>query len=140
METPHLFHGLADLVLVLHCAIAVFVVAGLPAIVVGNGLHWRWVNTRIFRYAHLAAISIIVLQSCLGQYCALTHLESWLRIRAGEMPYEQSFIGHWLQQIMYYQAPMWVFTFVYTVFGLLVLWAWRRFPPARRHHNQKGKR
>ena len=99
-------------------------------------LHWRWVNTRIFRYAHLAAICIIVLQSYLGQYCALTHLESWLRIRAGEMPYEQSFIGHWLQQIMYYQAPMWVFTCVYTVFGLLVLWAWLRFPPAGRHHNQ----
>jgi len=137
METPHLFHSLADLVIVIHFAIAVFVVAGLPAIVVGNALHWRWVNTRLFRYAHLAAIGIIMLQAWCGQYCALTDLESWLRIRAGELPYEQSFIGHWLQQMMYYQAPMWVFTFVYTVFGLLVLWAWLRFPPAGRHHNQQ---
>ena len=136
METPYLFHSLADFVLVLHFAIAVFVVAGLPAIVVGNALHWRWVNTFLFRYAHLAAICVIVLQSFFGQYCALTHLESWLRTQAGELPYEQSFIGHWLQQMMYYQAPMWVFTFVYTIFGLLVLWAWLRFPPAGRHHNQ----
>jgi len=132
MENPHLFSVLADMVLALHFAIAVFVVAGLPAIVIGNSLGWRRVNTYFFRLAHLAAIGIIVLQAWCGKYCALTYIESWLRTRAGELPYEQSFIGHWLQRILYYEAPMRAFAVVYSVFGLLVLWAWLRFPPARR--------
>jgi hypothetical protein len=132
MENPHLFSVLADMVLVLHFAVAVFVVAGLPAIVIGNALGWRWVNTYRLRFAHLAAIGIIVLQAWCGKYCALTDLESWLRTRAGGQPYGQSFIGHWLQRILYCEAPMWAFALVYTAFGLLVLWAWLRFPPAKR--------
>jgi hypothetical protein len=133
-----MFNVLADMVLALHFAIAVFVVAGLPAIVVGNVLGWHRVNTYPFRIAHLAAIGIIVLQAWCGKYCALTDLESWLRIRAGAPPYEQSFIGHWLQRILYCEAPMWAFALAYTVFGLLVLWAWLRFPPVRRHRHTSG--
>jgi hypothetical protein len=33
-----------------------------------------------------------------------------------------------MQQLLYYQAPPWVFTLAYTVFGLLVLLCWVRFP------------
>ena len=120
---------LANAVLVLHVGIAAFVVAGLVLVVVGNLARWGWVNNAWFRVAHIAAIGIVVAESWLGFACPLTTLEMWLRARAGEPSYGGGFIEHWLQQLLYYSAPPWVFVAVYTVFALLVLGTWRYFPP-----------
>jgi hypothetical protein len=122
---------MADLVLTLHVGVVVFVVGGLVAVLAGNRLGWRWVNGWGFRVAHLAAIGFIVLQSWLGQLCPLTLLESWLRVQAGAHGYTRSFIEDWLQRLLYYEAPFWVFVLAYTAFGALVLWAWWRYPPHR---------
>ncbi|MBS0580376.1 MAG: DUF2784 domain-containing protein [Proteobacteria bacterium] len=123
---------LADAVLLIHFGVVLFVVGGLVAVVAGNWLSWSWVNGWWFRLSHLGAIAFIVVQAWLGQYCPLTTMESWLRLQAGEPSYHTSFIEHWVQELIYYQAPLWVFTAAYTVFGLLVLLAWWRFPPRRR--------
>jgi polyferredoxin len=123
---------LADGVLVLHFAIVVFVVAGLPLIVAGNVRGWRFVNRLGFRLAHLTAIAVVVAQAWLGVVCPLTTLESWLRARAGQGAYETSFIEHWLSRLLFYEAPAWVFTAVYTLFGLAVAAVWWRFPPRPR--------
>jgi hypothetical protein len=123
---------LADGVLVLHFGVVVFIVGGLVMVLAGNLLRWRWVNRRGFRMAHLAAIGFVIVQSWLGQLCPLTTLESWLRVQAGSTAYEKSFIEHWFQKLIYYEAPFWVFAAVYSVFGLLVLLAWWRFPPQSR--------
>jgi H+/Cl- antiporter ClcA len=106
-----------------------FVVLGLPVILVGNSRGWAWVNSIWWRLAHLVAIAVVVLQSWLGQYCALTELESKLRQQAGQPTYERSFIEHWVQRSLYFEAPLWVFALVYTSFGALVAWAWWRYPP-----------
>jgi polyferredoxin len=126
------FETLADAVLVVHFAVVVFVVGGLVLILVGNWLRWRWVNALWFRVAHLVAIGIVVAQAWLGVACPLTTLESWLRVQAGSTAYRQGFIEHWLQRILFYEAPAWAFTSVYTVFALLVLAAWWYFPPRRK--------
>lgn len=123
---------LADLVLVLHFGVVLFVVGGLAAIVAGNLLSWAWVNRWWFRAAHLGAIGVVVLESWLGIACPLTELEWWLRSRAGAPLQAQGFIAHWLQRLMFFEAPGWVFGFAYTLFGLLVAAAWWRFPPGRR--------
>jgi hypothetical protein len=123
---------LADAVLLLHFAVIVFVVCGLAAVLVGNAAGWRWVNDWWFRLAHLLAIGVVVVQSWLGQHCPLTILESWLRVQAGAQAYQQSFIEHWVQRIIYYDIPLWVFTLVYTAFAALVVLAWWRYPPRRR--------
>lgn len=120
---------LADLVLLLHVGVVLFVVAGLPLIVGGNLAGWRWVNGWWFRLAHLMAIGIVVAESWLGIACPLTTLEVWLRIQAGQTVQVESFIGYWLQRLLYYDLPPWVFVGGYTVFGLLVALAWWRFPP-----------
>jgi hypothetical protein len=127
---------LADAVLVAHFGVVVFVVGGLIVILAGNWRGWRWVNGWWFRIAHLAAISVVVVQTWLGQLCPLTRLESWLRVQAGSPAYSQSFVEHWLQRLIFYEAPFWVFTLAYTVFGLLVLVAWWYFPP--RHGKPKA--
>lgn len=126
-DLPYLL--LADTVLVVHFAIVAFVVGGLVLILVGNLRGWRWVNGWWFRLAHLAAIGVVVAQAWLGATCPLTTLEMWLREQAGAETYRGSFIAHWLQRLIYYEAPLWVFTLVYSVFGLLVVASWWRFPP-----------
>ncbi len=120
---------LADAVLLLHFAVVCFVVGGLLAVLLGWAQGWRWVRHRGFRLAHLAAIGVVAAQAWLGQVCPLTTLESWLRLSAGEVGYRASFIQHWVQRLLYYEAPPWAFTAAYTLFGLAVLAAWWWLPP-----------
>ena len=123
------YQALANAILLLHVAVVVFVVLGLPAIVVGNWRKIAWANGLWWRSAHLLAIAVVVLQAWLGQYCGLTVLESKLRQQAGQAGYEGGFIEHWLQALLYYEGPLWVFALAYTVFGALFAWAWCRYPP-----------
>lgn len=129
---------LADAVLVLHFAVVLFVVGGLLLIVAGNLLAWRWVNSLWLRVGHLAAIGVVVAESWLGIICPLTAAEVWLRIQAGSTFYRESFIEHWVQRLLFYEAPPWVFSAVYTLFGLLVVAAWWYFPPKSGKPGRKG--
>ncbi|SDT91225.1 DUF2784 domain-containing protein [Halopseudomonas salegens] len=124
MTRQLLFLWLADFILVVHVLFVLFVVCGLLAIYLGYALQWQWVRNRFFRLAHLVAIAIVVLQAWLGVICPLTGWEMALRAKAGEAAYSGSFIQHWLQQLLYYSAPDWVFVLLYTVFGSLVLASW----------------
>jgi hypothetical protein len=123
----------ADAVLLLHVLFVVFVVAGLVLILAGRLMSWAWVRNWWFRVTHLAAIGVVVLQSWLGVICPLTKLEMALRDRAGDTTYAGGFVSHWLETILYYRAPAWVFAVVYTAFGALVLLSWFWVPPRRRH-------
>ena len=123
---------LADAVLVLHACIALFVVAGLLFIVVGNVVRWRWVNNLWFRLAHVAAIAVVVVEAWFGVACPLTLLEMSLRTRAGTATYGGGFIEHWLSRLLFYEAPPWAFVLAYSVFGALVAAVWWFFPPRPR--------
>ena len=120
---------LADVVLALHVAIAAFILGGLVLIIVGNLCGWRWVNALWFRLAHLAAIIFIVAEAWIDIACPLTSLEMWLREKAHAASYDGSFIEHWLQRILYYEAPTWVFTLCYSLLGAVVVATWWYFPP-----------
>ena len=123
------YQQLADFVLVLHFSIVAFVVVGLLLIILGNLAAWSWANSLWFRLAHLSAIAIIVAESWFGITCPLTSLEAWLRSEANEPSYAGSFIEHWVQRVLFYEAPEWVFTLGYSLFGLLVVATWWYFPP-----------
>lgn len=138
MWSDRTYLALANAVLVLHVGVVLFVVGGLLLIVLGHWRRhrhpgaWRWVDAWWFRLAHLAAIGVVVAESWYGMVCPLTTLEAWLRVRAGA-PVDggSGFVEHWLQRLLYYDAPAWVFTLGYSLFALLVAWAWWRFPPRR---------
>ncbi len=121
----------ADALLVLHVGFVAFVVAGLALILVGAAFGWSWIRNPWFRVAHLVGIAIVVLQAWLGRICPLTIWEMALRQKAGDATYAGSFITHWLQELLYYEAPMWVFAICYTLFGALVAasWYWIRPRP-----------
>lgn len=122
---------LADFVLLLHAAVAGFIVLGLALVVLGGLLGWRWVRNPWFRWIHLIAIGVVIAEEWLGAICPLTTLETYLRLRAGNAVYQGSFIAHWIEALLYYRAPAWVFTVGYTAFGLLVVASWFIVRPRR---------
>lgn len=122
---------LADLVLIIHALFVAFVVAGQAAILFGWWRGWCWTRVPAFRIAHLAAIGYVVIESWIGVACPLTVLENALRRDAGEAVYAVSFIADWVSRLLYWSAPSWVFTLVYTVFGALVALTYWKFPSRR---------
>lgn len=131
MSENSLLIYLADAVLVIHALFACFVVLGLIAIYLGYFLKWHWVRNRTFRIIHLTAIAIVVAQSWLGVICPLTRWEMALREAAGSDIYSGSFVQYWLQTLLYYNAPEWVFIIMYTGFGGIVLASWYIVYPDR---------
>jgi hypothetical protein len=123
----------ADAVLLLHVLFVAFVVAGLLLILAGRLLSWDWVRNWWFRVIHLGAIGIVVLQAWLGVICPLTRLEMYLRDKAGDTTYAGSFVSHWLEAILYYRAPAWIFAVVYTLFAIVVVMSWVWVRPHGRH-------
>jgi hypothetical protein len=124
MESHALYSLVADAILVTHALFIAFVVLSLILIFVGKFLSWQWVRNPWFRIIHLLGVGIVVLQSWFGIICPLTIWEMGLRSKAGETIYQGLFIKHWLNELLYYQAPPWVFVVCYTVFGGLVLSSW----------------
>ena len=139
MREPLPYQLLADMVLTLHVAVVVFVVGGLILIIVGNLQTWKWVNTLRFRLAHLGAIATVAAEAWIGVTCPLTSLEMWLRAKARATTYTGTFIEYWLQRILYYEVPPWVFTVGYSLFGLIVVATWWYFPPQSKRRDRKSK-
>jgi hypothetical protein len=126
--------ALADAVLVMHVLYLGFVVVGLLLVALGGLRGWGWVRNPWFRLAHLAAIALVAVLAWADLPCPLTILESHLRSRAGAGSYQDGFIAHWLGELLYWDAPAWVFAVSYTGCGLLVVvaWAWVRPRALRR--------
>jgi len=131
MNTQQLYSFLADLVLVLHFALVVFVIGGLAWILIGNRFPLPGANAPWFRILHLLAIVVVVAQAWLGAACPLTLLEDWLRDAAGQPGRDGTFIQYWVGRLLFYRAPPWMFMTAYSLFGLAVLAAWWRHPPRR---------
>jgi hypothetical protein len=127
----NIYQILADGILFLHVLFVVFVLAGQLLIVLGAYQGWSWIRNWWFRIFHLGAIGIVVTQSWVSLICPLTTLEMRLRVQAGQEQYEGSFIQFWLERLLYYEAPAWVFIAGYTVFGLFVVITWFCFPPKK---------
>ena len=119
------FYSLAaDAILVVHFGFVIFVVGGQLCIIIGYFRKWHWVRNLAFRICHLLAIAIVVSQAWLGRYCPLTIWESRLRLAAGKPAYEGTFVQEWVGRLIYYDAPLWVFAIIYTLFVALVLASW----------------
>ena len=122
----------ADVTLVAHSAFIVFVVVGQAMILAGWMLDWGWPRNMTFRLVHAGAIGLVVLESWFGVMCPLTWMEFRLRESAGTHVVADSFVGYWLQRLIFYNAPSWVFTLLYTSFAAVVAASLVLYPPKRR--------
>ncbi|MEW6325064.1 MAG: DUF2784 domain-containing protein [Nitrospirota bacterium] len=130
--SARLFGLLADATATVHAAFVLFVVGGQLLILAGWLRNWRWTRRFWFRAAHLGAIGFVVLEAWFGVPCPLTLVENDLRARAGQTIYDTSFIGYWMERLLYYEAPAWVFTLTYTIFIAIVIATFLLYPPVRR--------
>ncbi|HEY6621637.1 MAG TPA: DUF2784 domain-containing protein [Steroidobacteraceae bacterium] len=118
---------LADAIVVVHLLIVLFVVAGVPLVYLGAARHWAWIRSWRWRLLHLIAIAVIAAESLLGIDCPLTVWEDRLR---GEQ-ISTGFVERWIDRILFYDAPTWVFTAAYVTFAALVVITCVAVPPAR---------
>ncbi len=82
---------LADLVVIAHLTFILFVVGG-------GLLAFRWKRAV---WLHLPAAGWGVLIELAGWVCPLTPLENRLRLKAGELGYEGSFVEHHILPLVY---------------------------------------
>ena len=140
MDSSLAYRLIADTIIVVHLSFVVFVVGGLLLVYLGYFLDWRWVRNPWFRILHLLGVAVVVVQSWFGLICPLTTWEMNFRAKAGEEVYQGAFMSYWLQELLYYEAPFWIFVVIYTLFGGLVLASWfvvrpRPFGAASRNHD-----
>lgn len=116
---------LADALLVLHFAVAAFIVGGLILVWIGAAADWAWTLNPWFRWLHVGAIAFVAAEALLGIACPLTVWEDLLR--GGARP--DSFVGRWVARLLYYRAPEWVFTTAYLAWAAATLVTLRLAPP-----------
>jgi hypothetical protein len=91
---PHpqmLAHLAAAAVLLIHFAFILFVILGALL-----ALRWKWMPL-----VHLSTVAWGVYVELSGRICPLTELENYFRHRAGLAGYSDSFIEHYLLNIIY---------------------------------------
>src|SRR3990172_9323059 len=85
------FRLAADCVLLVHLAFILFALLGATMAV-----WWRWTPL-----VHLPAAAWGLFVEITGRIYPLTYLENYLRIKAGQSGYAESFIEHYLLAIIY---------------------------------------
>lgn len=130
-DSPNFYSFWADVVVVLHGAYVAFVLLGLVAVLLGYLWRWDWVRNFWFRIVHLAMILVVAFEAVMGIVCPLTTLENYLRDQAGESVRGGSFMGQIVHDLLFYEAPSWVFTCGYCGFATLVALTFVIAPPKR---------
>ena len=124
--TPALASALSQAVLAVHLVVIAFNVVGLVVIPLGAALGWRWVRVRWWRALHLASWAVVAAQALLGRACFLT---LWQDQFSGAGP-EPPLIARWIDGLIYWPLPIWVFGAVYIALfaAVAAFWWW---PPTR---------
>ncbi len=113
---------LAEAVLAAHLAIILFNLFGLVAVPMGAALGWRFVHIAWWRVLHLVLLAAVAAQALAGRACLLT---IWQSALAGDTARPAPLIMSWVDRLIYWRLPVWVFAALYVaVFGyaLALLW------------------
>lgn len=115
----------ALLILGVHLAVIAFNVAGCVLVPIGAWLRWRWVREFWWRLAHLLSLAVVALQALLGRACFLT---IWQGDVAGHAT-TQPLIAGWIDRLIYWPLPLWVFAVAYVVVFVYVIALWMLVRP-----------
>ena len=107
-------------ILILHLAVIAFNVAGCVLIPVGAWRRWRWVRNFWFRIAHLASLAVVAVQALLGRVCFLTLWQGEVSGASNVQP----LVAGWIDRMIYWPLPLWVFEVAYIVVFAYVIALW----------------
>jgi len=115
--------SLAEAILAAHLVVIAFNLFGLVAVPLGAWRGWAWVRIRWWRALHLASLAVVAAQAAFGRACFLTLWQSDLSGGRAD-----PLIMRWVNSVIYWPLPMWVFTAAYIAIFVyvLALWVWVR--------------
>ncbi len=119
--------GAAEAVLAVHLLVIAFNIFGLLAVPLGAWLGWGWVRIAWWRWLHVASLALVAVQAAVGRACFLTLWQGDLEGREPETP----LIMGWVNSVIYWPLPMWVFTLLYLLVFAYALLLLRWVPPRR---------
>ena len=121
---------LAEAILAAHLAIILFNLFGLIVVPLGAICGWRFVRVRWWRLLHLVSLAAVAAQAVFGRACILT---IWQAALTGEPGRPTPLIMGWVNRVIYWPLPVWVFAALYLlVFGYALALLWL-VPPAAPH-------
>ncbi len=123
------FGYLADALVAAHFALVVFISIGQIVIIVGAIRGWAWIRNFWFRLAHVIAMTSVGLQAVLGVHCPLTVWENDLRGLAGQSVSEATFIGRFLNEVLFVEFSTQALNAIHISFALVVLVTFVLVPP-----------
>jgi hypothetical protein len=107
-------------ILFVHVAVIAFNVVGCVLVPVGACRGWRWVREFWWRLAHLLSLAAVALQALFGRACFLT---LWQGDVSGKS-HVQPLIAGWIDGLIYWPLPLWVFALAYVVVFVYVVALW----------------
>jgi hypothetical protein len=110
--------GLANAILAVHLAVIAFNIAGLVVIPLGAWLGWRIVRVGWLRLLHLALLAVVAAQALAGRACILT---IWQNELTGNRQMPEPMIMRWVDRVIYWNLPIWVFAMIYSFVFLYVV-------------------
>ena len=111
-------NNIAEAIFAVHLAIIAFNVAGLIVIPVGAWLGWSIVRITWLRLLHLGMLLVVTVQALAGRACILT---IWQNDLIGVGQPAQPMIMRWIEHLVYWNLPLWVFAVMYSGVFLYVL-------------------
>ena len=116
---------LADIILILHFLVVIFITVGFLLIPIGYYYDWIWIKNFKLRLFHFGLMFLVTFETLVGITCPLTSIENYLR----GMNNSKSFISFWIEKIIYWDFPTSFFMFLYFVFLGWTLLMWKIYPP-----------
>jgi hypothetical protein len=115
-------------ILALHVAVILFNLFGLIAVPIGAVCGWRFVRIGWWRVLHLVLLAVVAGQALWGRACILT---LWQAALAGAGADRTPLIARWVDRVIYWPLPLWVFAMLYVaIFGYALVLFW--LVPVRR--------
>ena len=116
---------IAEIILILHFCIVIFVTFGFFIIPIGYKFDWGWTSNTQLRILHSGVMTFVTVETLLGITCPLTYIENSLH----KIYQSESFINYWIKKIIYWDFPAQFFIILYCIFLGWTFLMWKLYPP-----------
>lgn len=127
--------ALAEAVLALHLGVILFNLFGFIAIPLGAWRRWGFVRGFYWRALHVVIMLVVALQAIAGRACILT---LWQDALSGLSLNHTPLVMRWVNAVIFWPLPLWVFGLVYIALFLYVLALLWLVPPLWPRRFQSG--